>query len=78
MKLLFKQCLECKLGLICYEKGFKQCPKIEAAGQGLGVPVKLEDNSFTKNVPFSVYMTLKHLVKPSRMKMRSPQITSRR
>ena len=62
MKLLFEQCLDCGIGLSCYEHGFTRCPKIEKAGEGLGIPVKQKDDSYIKNMPFGVFMCLKHLV----------------
>ena len=63
MEVLFPQCIECEVGLECYEEGFERCRKIENAGHGLGIQIKRVDNSWIKNIPFGVFMTLKHIVK---------------
>ena len=62
MKMLFPQCIDCEYGLECYSEDFGRCRKIENAGQGLGIQVKQKDDSYIKNIPFGVYMGLKHLV----------------
>jgi len=41
MKVIFKQCLECKLGMYCYKQGMKKCPKIEFAAKKFGIPTKM-------------------------------------
>lgn len=63
MKMLFEQCIECPVGIYCYESGFERCLKIEKAGQGLGIPVKQKEKEpYLENIPFSVFMSLKHMV----------------
>lgn len=74
MKVLFNQCLDCGLGKSCYESGFERCPKIEKAGEGLGIPVRQKDNSWFTNIPFGVYMALKHILANSMNIARSPKV----
>ena len=62
MKVLFPQCMDCEFGIGCYSEDFSRCRKIENAGQGLGIQVKQKDNSYLRNIPFGVYMGLKHIV----------------
>ena len=62
MKLLFERCLDCEYGKECYSEGFERCRKIENAGHGLGIPVRQKDDSYIKNIPFGVYIGLKHIV----------------
>lgn len=62
MKVLFPQCMDCSFGVECYEEGFERCHKIEAAGVGMGIQVKQKDNAYLRNIPFGVFMTLKHIV----------------
>ena len=62
MKVVFPQCMDCENGVECYTEGFERCRKIENAGQGLGIQVKQKDNSYLRNIPFGVYMGLKHIV----------------
>ena len=56
-------CKLCDNVFYCYTEDFKSCSRIEMAAAGLGVPVspKKETKNF-KNVPFGVYMSLKHMV----------------
>lgn len=75
MKMLFEQCIECPVGIYCYESGFERCLKIEKAGQGLGIPVKQKDMSWADNIPFGVYMSLKHMITKSKNIVRSPSIS---
>ena len=74
MKVLFDQCWDCSLGKSCYESGFERCPKIEKAGEGLGIPVRQKDNSWFTNIPFGVYMGLKHILAKSKKIARSPKV----
>lgn len=62
MKVLFPQCIDCSFGIECYEEGFERCHKIEAAGVGVGIQVKQKDNAYLRNIPFGVFMALKHIV----------------
>ena len=47
----------------CYSNNCRKCPKIKMVVQGLGIPSEPPDTSYIDNIPFSVYMGLKHIVK---------------
>ena len=66
MKLLFPQCMDCDYGLECYSEDFERCPKIEKAAEGLGVPYKPKDMLLAENIPFGVYVGLKHLLEKTK------------
>lgn len=64
MKKMSEACASCIIVRSCFISDFKRCPKIEVAAEGLGVPSKPEEvESYIKNVPFGVYMGLKHILK---------------
>jgi hypothetical protein len=63
MKEMADACYHCGLFFGCYIDDFNRCPKIEAATAGLGVPNKpVEPESYIENIPFGVYMGLKHIL----------------
>ena len=64
MKILFDSCAGCNYCYICVIRGFKGCVKIEMVAYGLGVPSKPKEvEPYIKNVPFGVFMGLKHMLK---------------
>ena len=62
MQLMFESCYECPYGNACYMNNFETCYRIQNASDGLGIPYKRKDDRYIKNVPFGVYMGLKHLI----------------
>lgn len=64
MKPLMKGCIDCESIYLCFCNEFKECPKIEIATAGLGIPYKPKKDEFiyVKKMPFGVYMGLKHIV----------------
>lgn len=60
--MIFNNCDECVDYYGCYFSVSDRCPKIEMVAEDLGVPGKPKDKSLFDNIPFGVYMSLKHMV----------------
>jgi hypothetical protein len=63
MKPVMNRCFTCELLFVCNYNEFDRCPRVDAATKGLGIPTtpkKVE--SYIANVPFGVYMGLKHVM----------------
>jgi hypothetical protein len=63
MKPVMNRCFTCELLFVCNYNEFDRCPRVDVATKGLGIPTapkKVEN--YIANVPFGVYMGLKHIM----------------
>lgn len=63
MNKMAEACISCPRVRLCFVNDFESCPRIEMAAKGLGIPIRPKKvESYIDNVPFGVYMGLKHIM----------------